>query len=535
MSRLLTVAVIALLYSACSDRPVYRESEIEFDSQGFEMPNQTLGEVFTAVQLSEVFVDSKTFADARRLAPANEIIIDFRKKKNDQDFDIEAFVQKYFDVPQEQSSDFESDRSKTLEEHIKSLWPVLTRSADSDLEGSTLIPLPNPYIVPGGRFREVYYWDSYFTMLGLTSEEELQMMENMIDNFAHLINTVGHIPNGNRTYYLSRSQPPFFAAMVELLAKRRNDDGILKKYLPALQKEYDFWMDGSSDLALDSAYRRTVNVGGTIVNRYFDDYPVARAESYREDMELVNTTGWRPDAEVYTDIKAAAESGWDFSSRWFADSLKMRTIITTDIVPVDLNALIYNLEGVLVKAYQVSGGAEDKIAALNQQMKARSQFINEVCWSESKQAYADYNWKQKKITNRNTLAMMYPLYFEVANEQKAKKTIDYVKTYLMRPGGVLTTDINSSQQWDAPNGWAPLQWLTAVGMDKYGAEESALDLMTKWTTLNEKVYKNTGKMVEKYNVEDLSLEAGGGEYPVQDGFGWSNGVYLAMKSKLKNK
>src|SRR5436190_9456899 len=197
-------------------------------------PAHDLGTLFHDIQLSGLFTDSKTFADARpRLAPA-EITARYGSARGAPQFHLRQFVEEHFELPRSVGEGFRSDTSQTMEQHIRALWPVLTRPPDTADGRSSLIPLPNPYVVPGGRFREVYYWDSYFTMLGLIESGRTDLVKSMLDNFAHLIVTVGHIPNGNRTYYLSRSQPPFFAAMVGLYA-RATDTAHAVQYLEALE------------------------------------------------------------------------------------------------------------------------------------------------------------------------------------------------------------------------------------------------------------------------------------------------------------
>ena len=172
-----------------------------------------------------------------------------------------------------------------VEDHIDALWPVLERQPDVPTPHSSLLPLPHRYVVPGGRFREIYYWDSYFTMLGLEESGRHDLAVDMVKNFAFLIDRYGHVPNGNRTYYLSRSQPPFFAAMVELIAARDGSPAYLQ-FLPALRREYEFWMDGAARLEPGAAHRRAVRLrDGSILNRYWDDRDTAREESYREDVE----------------------------------------------------------------------------------------------------------------------------------------------------------------------------------------------------------------------------------------------------------
>src|SRR2546422_1536000 len=171
-------------------------------------PAADLGALFQDVQLSGIFADSKTFVDARPLLAPAEIAARYAAGRTAAGFSLQAFVAQHFELPRPVGEGFHTDTSQTMEAHIRALWPVLTRRPDTVDPRSSLIPLPNPYVVPGGRFREVYYWDSYFTMLGLIASGRTDLVKSMLDNFAHLIGTVGHIPNGNRTYYLSRSQPP---------------------------------------------------------------------------------------------------------------------------------------------------------------------------------------------------------------------------------------------------------------------------------------------------------------------------------------
>ena len=205
------------------------------------------------------------------------------------------------------------------------------------------LPLTTRYVVPGGRFREMYYWDSYFTMLGLQVSGRHDLVADMVENFAGLIDRYGHIPNGSRSYYLSRSQPPFFAAMVELQGEHEGLPALLMR-LPQLEREYAFWMDGAAELAAGAAHRRVVRLAdGTLLNRYWDDLAIPRDEAYVEDIATAQQST-RPAPEVYRDLRAAAESGWDFSSRWLADGKTLSSIRTTDILPVDLNSLLYKLE-----------------------------------------------------------------------------------------------------------------------------------------------------------------------------------------------
>ncbi|MFT5765256.1 MAG: alpha,alpha-trehalase [Saprospiraceae bacterium] len=492
-------------------------------------PDERYGELFEKVQFAELFADSKTFADCNPKFPTDKIVADYENASLDKDFDLQAFVNANFIAPSAIASDFKSDTSKTTTEHINALWDVLTRQPDASTTG-TLIPLPNPYVVPGGRFREVYYWDSYFTMLGLQKSERWDLIENMVDNFSYLIETMGFIPNGNRTYYQGRSQPPFYSLMVKILAEGKGD-GTLTKYLPYLQKEYDFWMDGAGSLKEEaSTYRRAVRLSdGTVLNRYWDDIPTARPESYREDVALVKSME-NGGATEYRHIRAAAESGWDFSSRWFKDGQYMSTIHTTEIIPVDLNALMYHLETTLTEAYLEAGNTE-KSAEYSQKAEIRKKGLNLFCWNEKEGFYKDYDFVAKAQTEVASLAAMYPLYFNMAEQYQADSVAKVIERDFLQPGGVTSTLNKTSQQWDAPNGWAPLQWISIQGLRNYEHTALADTIKTRWVDVNVAVYKQTGKMVEKYNVYELGLEGGGGEYPVQDGFGWTNGVLLRLLSE----
>ncbi|PHN06200.1 alpha,alpha-trehalase TreF [Flavilitoribacter nigricans] len=494
---------------------------------GLQSPEALYGELFVDVQMAAVFPDGKTFVDCSPKMAPTKIVADYQEAKQEADFDLEAFVLEHFELPHQYSTNFKADTSRSAAEHINALWPVLTREPD-DVEPGTLIPLPNSYIVPGGRFGEIYYWDSYFTMLGLQSAGKVDMIENMIDNFAYLIDTIGFIPNGNRTYFLTRSQPPFFAAMVDLLAGEKGPS-VRVNYLPALEKEYAFWMNGMEDVSnANPARKHVVRLkDGSILNRYWDEGERPRAEMYRDDVETAKENEQRTPQEIYSDLRAACESGWDFSSRWLADGQTLNTIQTTEIIPVDLNALLYNLELQLQQAY-AENGQQDEADLFAQRAQQRRDNLIRYCWNPELGFFMDYNFVKDAFTATPSLAGLYPLFFGMAEPEMAEQVAQIVQSDFLKPGGVVSTLTNTGQQWDAPNGWAPLQWITIKGLRNYGRNDLADTIKERWVDLNVRVYKHTGKMVEKYNVLDMSLEAGGGEYPVQDGFGWTNGVLLRL-------
>ncbi|MFD2935984.1 alpha,alpha-trehalase TreA [Spirosoma flavum] len=502
-----------------------------------QSPDQLFGSLFHDVQLGHVFADSKTFVDCvPKLVPANIVAL-YEAEKTKTDFDLSAFVHNYFVVPESVADNYVSDTSISTAEHINRLWDRLTRQADVPVEGSSRVPLPHPYVVPGGRFREIFYWDSYFTMLGLNESGKVGLMRGMLDNFAYLIDTFGFIPNGNRTYFLSRSQPPYFALMVQLLADIDGQD-TLKKYLPQLEREYDFWMDGRRGLTdAKPINKRVVKIDDNkVLNRYWDDTPAPRPEAYRQEIELTEETeslGVMPE-ELYNHIRAACESGWDFSSRWFRDQQTMATIHSADIVPVDLNCLLYLLEITLHDAYNQSGLYKMAYDEYDWLIKDREKAIQQTFWNEETGFFHDYDAVAGRQTDTLTLAGVFPLFFNLATPEQATRVHDRLKADFLQAGGWVTTLNQTGQQWDWPNGWAPLQWIVYQGLTNYGFTETAHEGRDRWLELNDKVFRATGKMMEKYNVVDAALTTGGGEYPNQDGFGWTNGVYLRLLADKLN-
>ena len=495
-----------------------------------------LGGLFADVQMSGVFADSKTFVDSRPLASPAAIVARYASEKTAPQFDLRAFIGRNFESPQSASKDVHSDTTQSMESHIGALWAMLTRPADAMDARSSLIPLPQPYVVPGGRFREVYYWDSYFTMLGLVGSGRSDLVKGMLDNFAYLIANLGHIPNGNRSYYVSRSQPPFFAAMVGLYAKATDSTQALR-YLDAMEGEHAFWMDGADRLAPGQAYRRVVMMPeGVVLNRYWDDVPEPRPESYRADYEVAHTLPDSLRAGFYRNVRAAAESGWDFSSRWMRDPSDLGTLETTDLVPVDLNSLMYNAERTIAALRSFRNGPGDAEVAKRFTLMAerRRQSLLTAAYEPLNGFFYDVRWKTwERVTDRPTLAAASVLFFGVALPYQAVMVANRLQNEFLKPGGFVTTTIRSGQQWDAPNGWAPLEWMAIEGVRRYGGVTIADTARERWLALNRHTYQTTGRMMEKYDVVDLNRVAGGGEYAAQDGFGWTNGVALALSAQAR--
>lgn len=493
-------------------------------------PDVLLGPLFIDVQTAKLFADQKTFADAVPKSDPLTILADYRMQRSQSGFDLKHFVEVNFVLPKE-GEKYVPPKGQSLREHIDGLWPVLTRTTVSAGKWDSLLPLPKPYVVPGGRFREVYYWDSYFTMLGLAESGHWDKVKDMADNFASEIDAWGHIPNGNRSYYLSRSQPPFFAFMVELLASREGDKAY-SQYLPQLKKEYAYWMEGSETLDAGQANKRVAKLkNGALLNRYWDDRDTPRTESYLDDVTTAKNNPNRPATEIYRDLRAGAASGWDFSSRWLDNPEQLGSIRTTSIVPVDLNALMYQLEKTLAHASQV---AKDDAGAAKYQKLAddRQKAIEDNLWNAKEGWYADYDLQRHAVRSQLTAASLFPLYVHVASKSRADKMAVAARSQLLKAGGLATTNVKSGQQWDAPNGWAPLQWVASEGLQNYGHKDLAMEVSWRFMTNVQLTYNREQKLVEKYDVSTIGAGGGGGEYPLQDGFGWTNGVTLKMLDML---
>lgn len=492
-------------------------------------PADRYQELFVDVQMSRVFDDSKTFVDCIPLRHPEQILEDYRRARFVSGFDLYAFVNQNFAVEEATPNCFVSDADRTLPEHIEALWPVLTRHPREHPIWSSLLPLPHDYVVPGGRFGELYYWDSYFTMLGFHPhgcEPCAHLLRAMADNFAHLIDTFGHVPNGNRTYYLGRSQPPVFCLMVALFEQTGIKPAV--EYLPQLRKEYAFWMDGGRELSPGEARRRCVRMpSGTLLNRYWDDRDSPREESFAEDV-LTARRSSRPAHEVYRDLRAGAESGWDFSSRWLSDPAEIASIRTTKIIPVDLNCLLYKLEWEIARLSDAKGDCETG-AEFREKADKRREAIDRYCWNPQEGAFFDYDWQQDQQRQNLTAATVTPLFVQLATREQGQHIAATIRDRLLAPGGISTTQVSDSgQQWDRPNGWAPMQWMAVEGLKHYGQTDLAVTIARRWLRIVAELYELESKLVEKYVLRPTAEHASGGEYPLQDGFGWTNGIVARL-------
>jgi len=488
-------------------------------------PAQRFGALFHAVQMRRIFPDGKTFVDAQPRRADAAIMAAYARCACKGDAALKAFVLANFTLPVVPAAPPPA-RRLGLAEHIDALWPQLTRTLPSVPAGSSALSLPRRFVVPGGRFREMYYWDSYFTMLGLQASGRQDLVEDMVADFGSLLDRYGRIPNGTRSYYLSRSQPPFF----HLIAGLSRDPATLAQRTRWLRAEHDFWMKGADAVAPGQATARVVRLAdGALLNRYWDDRSDPRDESYREDVTLADATPGRDRAELFRDLRAAAESGWDFSSRWLGDGRTLATIRTTRLVPVDLNSLLVGLEQAIAAdcATLKDGACARRYTAL---AADRTAAIRRHLWNP-RGFYADYDLDTARARDDVTAALAFPLFAGIATPDQARASAAAIAP-LIGEGGLATTRATTGQQWDRPNGWAPLQWIAIQGLRRYGEAAPAEAIARAWLATVAREYDASGKLLEKYDVVE-KRPGGGGEYPNQDGFGWTNGVTRALLTERR--
>ncbi|XP_057799475.1 probable trehalase [Salvia miltiorrhiza] len=424
---------------------------------------------------------------------------------------------------------------------VHHLWKNLTRKVSGRVlekpDFHTLLPLGNPVIIPGSRFREVYYWDSYWIIRGLLASKMYETAKGMVYNLISLVDEFGYVLNGARAYYTNRSQPPLLSSMVVDVYNRTRDETLLTKSLPALLKEYHFWNSGIHKVIVEDAQG-----SNHTLSRYYARWNQPRPESLTIDTETASKLSSKCGKEkLYRELASAAESGWDFSTRWMRDESDLTTLATTSILPVDLNAFILKME---VDISLLANAIGDSVTAerFREASDSRKMAMNSILWNAEKHQWLDYwlpdstshTWNASNQNHKLYASNFVPLWIHPFNSDA--KLVDEVTESLEKSGlicaaGIATSLIESGQQWDFPNGWAPLQHMIAEGLVKSGSEKArqvAQDIAVKWIRTNYVGFKETGAMHEKYDVRKCGASGGGGEYKPQTGFGWSNGVVLAL-------
>ncbi|XP_037631179.1 LOW QUALITY PROTEIN: trehalase [Sebastes umbrosus] len=514
------------------------------------------GPILHQVQKAKLFDGSKYFVDMTLRETPDVVLSAFRNLSNESPnatippAKLHEFLSTYFEKP---GTEFESwtppdwhDKPKFLAgiadhelriwaEKIHNLWKSLGRKIGAGVKDHpelySQIYTPHPIVVPGGRFRELYYWDSYWVINGLLLSEMTDTASGMIQNFLYLVNRYGFIPNGGRIYYERRSQPPFLTLMVESYYQATKDKEFLRAALPALEQEYRFWMQNRS-----VAVR--VNGSEHVLNRYHVQVGSPRPESYTEDLESAEGLSDVRKEQLWMDLKAGAESGWDFTSRWYIDgdghnNGSLRDTSTSHILPTDLNALLCLNERTLASFHRILGDGDS--AALHDQAAARRlEAVESVLWDAERGAWFDYNLVTHSKHFEFYPSNLAPVWAQCySRPEMGEKAVQYLKGSgaLQFPNGVPTSLRESGQQWDYPNAWPPLQHMLIDGLSKLPSEEAkelASNLAQRWIKTNWLAYMKYGAMFEKYDVNGDGRPGGGGEYEVQLGFGWTNGVALQL-------
>ncbi|KAL3078820.1 hypothetical protein niasHS_014602 [Heterodera schachtii] len=531
------------------------------------MRDKTVKRFFEAVNYHQLLDDndSKDFVDRPLRRNASEVLRLFEQKfgghnESASSIDVEElrdFLDENFDraggelkkcEPKDwvqSPPELERIRDDTLRGWAMELnyrWKELCRVIPSKIkehrDRHSLIYVPKPFIIPGGRFREFYYWDAYWIVKGLIASGMTDSVKSMIENFVVMVEEFGFVPNGGRIYYSKRSQPPFLTMMVYEYFEATHDYEFLKQTVPSLEKELAFWQNQRTvDVNMDSRTYKMFQYR-TVVN-------VPRSESFCADVIVAKQkTKLKDKRQLWKDIASAAESGWDFSSRWMSDPDRpsMLDIETTNIVPVDLNAYICGNYEILSHLFLQLGNDSKALEYHNKHYLFREAFQRVFYRNNDMETagWYDYNIRSKSHNTHFYATIAIPLFtrcyhsIDLQQSERIFRTMEKAGVF-KEPGGVPTSMVNSAQQWDYPNGWPPLNHMIIEGLrrsDNKLMQKKAFWLATKWVLSNYRVYRSEvprGNMWEKYAVNKFKPNKGvGGEYEVQSGFGWSNGVILDL-------
>lgn len=404
-------------------------------------------------------------------------------------------------------------KEENILNYIESNWDnCITENYE---DSGTLIGLPYPYTTPTvhtvADFKEMYYWDTYFTNIGLAISGRMDQAKNNTDNMIYLVEKYGFMPNGNRTFYLNRSQPPYLSLMIRDVYDFYKDKEWLSRAYAALDKEYSFWM--------------TNRITPTGLNRFDSTLTEADIEEYSN--LLIDRIGYAPagtPANLARHMLVTAESGWDINPCWGFEGYNYNHI--------SVNSLLYALEcNMAYFSAELGNGLFD---VWNERSKCRIEKMNKYLTDENN-LYFDYNFESKKHSEVYSSAAFYPLFTGAATDEQAKSLVDNLSR-LEADYGILVcekNDVPGTYQWNYPNGWACMQYIAIIGLDKYGYKKEARRIAEKYTALVENIMETTNNLWEKYNVVEGNINV-----VIEEAFppmmGWSAGVYLAAKEYLKN-
>jgi alpha,alpha-trehalase len=407
-----------------------------------------------------------------------------------------------------------------------------------------LLYLPRPYVVPGGRFNEMYGWDSYFIQVGLLRDGEIARARDMVDNFVYEIERYGMILNANRTYYLTRSQPPFLTRMILGVFNETKDRTWLRSTTAAIERYYRFWttephliseiglsryFDLGEGPAPEVVSAERDGAGRTHYDRAREYYRTTKVADY--DVSLFyDRAADRLTPLFYKGDRSMRESGFDPSNRFGPFSVDI-----IHYAPVCLNSLLHQMEVDAAEIADVLGRTTDA-AAWRDRARVRRDRINTRLWDDKAGLYFDYDFRTRTRRAYEFATTFYPLWTGVATEAQARRVRENLAKF-EAPGGLLTSTQVTGSQWDAPFGWAPLQMIAVNGLRRYGYREDADRLASKFLSLVAKEFQEHGTIVEKYDVRrresDVSAGIRFGYSSNEIGFGWTNAVFLELLAGLK--
>ncbi len=421
-----------------------------------------------------------------------------------------------------------------------------------ELKRPGLLYLPNKYVVPGGRFNEMYGWDSYFIILGLLADGRAEMAKGMVENFEFEIENYGAVLNANRTYFLTRSQPPLLAEMIREVhgSKAGGSKEWLGQAYSAAQKDYALWVmpehqagttglaryfdlgDGPVlEMADDSTYYpdaiRWMEAHKDVGGQYLVPASMGDAASCDRKLTAVcahaEVDGMRLSRDFYKGDRAMRESGFDTSFRFgpFSGS-------THHYAPVCLNSLLYKYE-LDMAAFAKELGKEGDAAQWRRRAAARKVAINRYLWDASTGLYQDYDFTNSKPSSYLYTSVFYPLWAGLSSPQQAAG-VQKALPRLEAEHGLAMSDTISGMQWDRPFGWAPEVWFAVVGLRATGFKADGDRLADEFRSVVDTNYLRDGNVREKYNVEtgSTTVLVTAGYKTNATGFGWTNGVYLRL-------
>ncbi|XP_025201432.1 trehalase-like isoform X2 [Melanaphis sacchari] len=570
---LLVVCLVHFLYYTYANNQDFTHLTREFYHESNELKSSCLSKIYCEsellhdVQLSKIYPDSKTFVDKQLKSTESDILDKYRKLKlsnNNQvpsNTELTKFIDEYLkdgnELEEWTPPDFTDNpsianriRDKNYKQWslgLNQVWKTLARKIKHEVRDHpsnySLIWVPNGFAIPGGRFRELYYWDTYWIVNGMLLCDMTSTAKGVIDNILYLISLFNFMPNGARVYYLNRSQPPMVTLMVANYYKATNDFDYVRTVIPTLDKEFKFWMENRMVTFQKNGKSYTMA-------RFYAPSRGPRPESYREDYETAEYFKTEKEkTNFYINIKSGAETGWDFSSRWFINKINysnkgnLTDIQTPSIIPVELNSLLHVNALTLSEWYAKMGN----ISKAEEYSAIAATFLNniqEVMWRPDLGAWFDWDIMNNKSREYFYVSNIVPLWtgsYNMPKKAVASSVLGYLRDqhiiepdYSVNFNGTPTSLYESSQQWDFPNAWPPLQAFIIQGLDRTQqklAQQVALKLADVWLRSNYKGFAEKSMMFEKYDVLASGETGGGGEYIPQTGFGWTNGVVFEFLNR----